>query len=475
MKLVPKHFLVTSHTDHVGPGSTFVAIKGFKEEGSSYILDALKKGATKIVVEEGTELPVVITQAITQHNAQLMRVPSARKALSALAAEAYGYPAHSLKVIGITGTKGKTTTAFLLEHILKTAGHKTALLGTVKYSIIDQEYEAPLTTPQPDYLHAFFAECKKKGVEIVVMEAAAQALSVHRLDDVLFDAAIFTNFSLEHSEFYESIDHYFAAKYKLYELVQSSGLVVVNTDDERVRKNVPTIIAKETISMQGNGSYNGRLLASNLSGLCMNLETPQGTFKLSCAALLGEFSAYNLLASVAVVQRYGIQHEVIQKALDLFQGVPGRICRYALPNGAIAVIDNAHTPSSFEAFFSAVRPLSSHLIAIFGAGGDRDALKRPLMGAVAAQYADEIILTTDNPRSEEAEDIVKAILEGIPQEERHKVLVDLDRESAIRRAYAHTQPGSLLVLLGKGPVEYQHIKDTKIPFSEVGILRTLHS
>ncbi len=475
MKTFPQHYLVTSHTDHVGPGSTFVAVKGFKQEGSSYILTALEKGATRIVVEEGPELDKEVLEAIVQKKAELLYVPSARRALSELSAKAHGYPAQSLKIIGITGTKGKTTTAYLLEHILKTSGYKTALLGTIKYSILDQEYAAPLTTPQPDYLHTFFALCREQGVDFVVMEAAAQALSVHRLDHVSFDATIFTNFSLEHSEFYESLDHYFAAKSQIYKLVKPSGLVVVNGDDQKVAASVPNHLACETITVQGRGTYKGIVLESGLSGLRLSVETPEGSYTLVSSALLGEFSAYNLLASVAVAHRYGIGRELIQKALESFQGVPGRICRYTLANGAVAVIDNAHTPSSFEAFFSAVRPLSPHIIALFGAGGDRDALKRPLMGAVAAQYADEIILTTDNPRSEEAEDIVKAILEGIPLEHRHKVHVDLDRERAIRTAYSHSQAGSLLALLGKGPVEYQHIKDQKIPFSEVSVLRSLHS
>lgn len=466
---------VTSHTSHVGPGTTFVAVKGFKEDGTAYILEALKKGASQIVVDESTDLSPEILHAIELQNAKLMRVTSARKALGALAAHAYGYPAQDLKIIGITGTKGKTTTAFLLEHILKTAGYKTALMGTVKYSILEHEYEAPLTTPQPDFLHAFFALCKEQGVEYVVMEAAAQALSVHRLDEVSFDAAIFTNFSLEHSEFYQNLDEYFAAKCKLYELVQPTGLIVLNADDERVNESAPKNALVETISIHGHGSYRGTVLASSLSGLQLQVDTDGKSSTFSCSSLLGEFSAYNLLASLAVAYRYGIESSVVQKALDCFQGVPGRICRYVLPNGAIAVIDNAHTPSSFEAFFSAVRPLSPHIIAIFGAGGDRDPLKRPLMGAVAADYADEIILTTDNPRSEEACDIVQEIMEGIEESKRHKVLIDLDRERAIRTAYTRTKEGSLLVLLGKGPVEYQHVKDKKIPFSEAGVLRTLRS
>lgn len=475
MNALPHHLKVTSHTDYVGPGSTFVAVPGLKEDGRNYIPLALKKGAAHVVAE-GT-IDDSLKTLIDTHGAKLTMVTSARKALGALAAEAYGYPAHDLTLIGITGTKGKTTTAFLLEHILKVSGTRTALLGTVCNRIGDQEYQAPLTTPQPDYLHMFLAECKKRGVTHVVMEAAAQALSVNRLDELRFDAVIFTNFSLEHSEFYESQDEYYKAKCRLFDLVAPQGLVVLNADDERVIRCVPQWPNRHTISMMPDSSatYHGTLTESSLTSFALQVDHAGNSYSFSSSALLGTFSAYNLLAACAVSERYGIGRDDIQHALDTFTGVPGRIERFELPNNALAVIDNAHTPSSFEALFKAVRPLSSHIIAIFGAGGDRDPLKRPLMGAVAAQYADQIILTTDNPRSEKVEDIIAAIAGGINEELRHKVHIEPDRERAIRQAYTHMNEGSLLVLLGKGPVEYQHIQDKKIPFSEAKILRSLRS
>ena len=475
MKTFPLIYPVTSHTDHVGQGSTFVAVQGFKENGVAYIPEALKRGATVIVVHEGVILTDDIKKLIESHKAQIRYVDSAREALAQLSAKAYGYPANSLKIIGITGTKGKTTTTYLLDHILRTAGLKTARLSTVKNRILDTEYEAPLTTPQPDYLHTFFSLCKQEGVEVVIMEVAAQALSMNRVDTLEFDSVVFTNFSLEHSEFYRSMDEYFAAKCLLLDLLAKDGVIVLNADDEKVAALGQRYANVTTISLHQAATYKGTLKESSLSALRLDVESSGKLYQLVSSNLLGEFSGYNLLACCAAAARYGVSPEVIQKALHSFEGVPGRLNCYRLPNGALAVIDNAHTPSSFEAFFKAVRPLSNDIIAVFGAGGDRDPNKRPLMGALAGEYADKIILTMDNPRSEDVQNITKDILDGIPENVRYKVKVIYDREEAIRKAYAQSGSGSMLVLLGKGPVEYQHVKDVKIPFSEASILRSLRS
>ena len=475
MKRFPKIYPVTSHTDHVGPGSTFVAIKGFKEDGCAYIVSALEKGASTIVVQKGVVLEESVRDAISKHGAALVRVESPRKALAQLSAQAYDYPSNGMKIIGITGTKGKTTTSYILEHILRSAGLKTALLGTVKNRILNTEYDAPLTTPQPDYLHTFFALCKEQSVEVVVMEIAAQALSMHRVEGILFDTVVFTNFSLEHSEFYQSLDDYFAAKCQIFSQLNADGLVVLNADDERVAATVPDWPLRQTISMLSRGTYNGTVKESSLSSLSVDISGPSESYQLMSDRLLGTFSCYNLLACSAVADRYGIEPTVIQKAVREFKGVPGRLNRYALSNGATAIIDMAHTPSSYEALFKALRPLSTHIIVVFGAGGDRDKSKRPLMGATAAQYADELILTTDNPRFEDVTSITDDIVRGIMHDKRNKVTIELDRERAIRIGYSRTKKGSLLVLLGKGPDEYQQVRGTKIPYNEAAVLRTLRS
>ncbi len=470
--ILPTIYPVTCHTQHVGPGSTFVAIKGMKDDGLQYIEKALALGATHIVVDEKVTLQPELKHLIKEKKAVLTTVPNTRQALASLSAQAHGYPARELGIIGITGTKGKTTTAFLIEHILRTAGYKTALVSTVKNQILEHTFDSHLTTPQPDYLHAFFAACRQQGVEYVVMEVAAQALSLHRVDTIEFDAAVFTNFSLEHSEFYAHQDDYFKAKCMLFEQLGPNAKAIFNADDERVRAYAEHIPHAQLFSIKQKADLTAHIEQSDLSALKMQVQSVKNNYHVALTALLGEFSASNVLAAIAVVEKYAVPVEVMQNALVSFAGVPGRLQRFALPNNAVAFIDNAHTPSSFEAILSALRPLSTNIIAVFGAGGDRDAIKRPLMGAIAAAYADTVILTTDNPRSEDPKDIVAAIQAGIDNNNAHKVQCELDREKAIRCAYALSRPGSIIALLGKGPVEYQHVKETKIPFSEASILRS---
>jgi UDP-N-acetylmuramoyl-L-alanyl-D-glutamate--2,6-diaminopimelate ligase len=504
-RLFPTQYRVACHTDHVGPGSTFVAIKGMKLDGTEFIEEAVTRGATRIVIEEGMELSDELRRKIDGKGATLMVVPSSRLALAELSAEAYDYPANSLKIIAITGTKGKTTTAYLVEHILKAAGYKTALISTVEKRILDHSFAGELTTPQPDYLQVFFDQCRTKGVEFVVMEAAAQAFSLHRLATLTFDAVAFTNFSLEHSEFYASQDDYFKAKCQIFKQMASldtqpsprlrragnsldlarhsiyataamsgGGRVVLNADDQRVASCASMVKNPVFISIDGNkASLSVRVVQSDLSALKLEIQSGDRHYGCSSKALLGQFSAYNVATAIALVEPYAISPEIIQNAVASFQGVPGRLKRYDLPNKAVAFIDNAHTPSSFEAILSALRPLSPDLTVIFGAGGDRDAIKRPIMGAVAAQYANNVFLTTDNPRSEDPATIIDQIKVGIGAEQLNKVQVILDREEAIKKAYALSKPGTIIALLGKGPVEYQHIKSVKIPFSEAAILREL--
>lgn len=480
----PAIYPVTCHTDHVGPGSTFVAIKGMKDDGIQYIKKALLLGASTIVIEEKAILDKATKALIAEKKAKVLTVSDTRKALANLSAQAHGYPANAMRIIGVTGTKGKTTSTFLLEHILRSAGYKTALISTVKNHILDMTYEAHLTTPQPDYLHTFFSLCQQQAVQYVVMEVAAQALSLHRVDTIIFDAAIFTNFSLEHSEFYASQDDYFTAKCALFKQLAPKACALFNADDEHVRAFARRAFACEAFASQQTpqplffslkhpSDFTGQVQQSDLSALKMVITSKKDIYHLASSTLLGEFSAYNILAASAVAEHYGIAKEAIEQAVSSFEGVPGRLQRFTLPNNAVAFIDNAHTPSSFEAILSALRPLSSHVIAVFGAGGDRDALKRPIMGSIAASYADVVILTTDNPRSEDPQTIINAIQEGILQKDTNKVHCELDREQAIRCAYTLSKPGSIIALLGKGPVEYQHIKEHKIPFSEASILRSL--
>lgn len=442
MNTIPSIFPVTCHTNHVGPGSTFVAIKGYEKDGVDFIAQAIQKGAQSIVIGNEVKLSDQVVMLIKEKNVVVRQVPDARLALAILSAQAAGNPAQQLKIIGITGTKGKTTTSFLLWHILKTAGYKTALLSTVNNYIDDQKFSAPLTTAQPDYLHQFLKLCVAQGVTHVVMEVAAQALSLHRVYGIEFDGIIFTNFSLEHLEFYASMEEYFAAKCRIFASAKPHAPILINGDDAWCQR-----IAR-TASMETFG--------------------PQ----FSCPALVGSFNAYNATAASTMALKLGVRHDALECGLATFTGVRGRFERHELPNGAVCIIDYAHNPSSYESVLGALRAMTDHLIVVFGAGGKRDPSKRPIMGGLAAQFADVVMITSDNPRTEDPEMIISDIERGIAPIHAAKVVKIVDRKDAIERAYAVARTGSIIALLGKGPDEYQIIGDQKLPFCEVDIIKS---
>lgn len=470
--VLPQVFPVACHTDHIGKGSTFVAIKGMKDDGIRHISAALARGATKIVVEQSVELAADVQNQIVQAGADVVRVSSARKALAELSAQASGYPAQRLKIIGITGTKGKSTTTFLIEHLLRTAGYTTALLSTVNNRIGDTIFQAPLTTAQPDYLQVFLRACVDAGVEWVVMEVAAQAFSLHRVDGILFDVGVFTNFSQEHLEFYQNMHEYFEAKKQILSHLKQGAPLITNRDDEAVDRLAQEYSHTQSCSLcNAHADFYAQVVEDGLEGLKLAVMHENKSQLISVRVLTGLFNAENVLMACAAVQAAGVQTKA--DFLETFAGVPGRLNRYATPKGTRFFIDYAHNPSSFEAVLSTLRQYTDDLVVVFGAGGERDRTKRPLMGHCAVQYADKVVLTSDNPRSENPAVIVQEIMAGIPEAKISHVLVELDREKAIRRAYELAGPSSIVVLLGKGPDEYQLIQGIKYPFSERAIIQAL--
>lgn len=473
--LMPQIYNVACHTDHVGPGSTFVAVKGMKDDGIHHIKAALGKGATTIVVEHSAHISNEIKQLIEEKHAVLDFVFNARSALAQLSARKAGYPAKKLRIVGVTGTKGKTTSSFLLEHVLRSAGLKTALLSTVHNKILDTVIATNLTTQHPDYLHTFFALCVQNNIDIVVMEIAAQATSLHRVDGLQFDGLIFTNFAQEHGEFYPTMDEYFEAKVAIVEQVKPNSPLLLNSDDERVAGLAVQFPHALMFGIQDmSNSYHGIILQSELNSLKIEITSPKtNRMVIDCSSLVGDYNAYNILGVASLCLELGLSPQDIANAIRTFTCVPGRLERYQLPNGANCFIDYAHNPSSYQAVLSMVKTMTPQLIVVFGCGGERDRTKRPIMGAIAAELADLVVLTSDNPRSENAQDILNDIMAGIADDKRHKVLWELDREKAIKVAYAHSKAGSVIMLLGKGPDEYQLIGKQKFPFSEKAIVQSL--
>lgn len=457
---LPEIWPVTCHTDYVGSGSTFVAIKGMQYDGIDYVAQAIKKGATNVVIAQHVQLSVELQQLLDERNITVTRVKNTRKTLAQLSAQAYNYPAQNLTSVGITGTKGKTTTAHLVHHVLRHVGIKAALISTVENRINDTIFLAPLTTPQPDYLHMFMHVCVKQGITHLVMEVAAQALSLYRLDGILFDVGIFTNFGHEHLEFYTNLDEYFKAKCQLLDQLKPNAPLIVNTDDTYCAKLI--------------GQY-PKVIPFWLKQLEALVFAPEIVFvyrkHLIRSQLMGTFNVYNILAALHALECLNIPLKHSALAVKSFPGIKGRLQRHTLPNGAVCYVDYAHTPNSYEQVLSLLRNLTHKLIVVFGCGGGRDTLKRPIIGSIASHCADYIVLTSDNPRYEDPRDIVCDIMAGvdIPQ----KVHVELDRARAIKYAYALSDKGTIIALLGKGPDEFQCIGNKRYFFSDTQTVNNL--
>ncbi len=457
---LPDVWPVACHTDNIGFGSTFVAVKGMHCDGAIFIPEAIKKGATTIVIEEDVRFSVEDNQLIKDYDVKVLIVQNAREALANLSAQAHGFPADKLKIIGITGTKGKTTTSHLIYHMLQVAGKNVALISSVENKIGDVSFASPLTTPQPDYMHMFLNQCVQNGIAYVVMETAAQAFTMHRVDGIFFDVGLFTNFSHEHLEFYATLDDYFRAKAQLLDHLKSDAMLILNGDDSYC------------LSIAGKHKQEVIFSLSHLSDIVV---APCISFlykgcKIWAPMLMGLFNVSNILAAIHVAESMDIALSLISQALESFIGVKGRLQRHRLANGAICYIDYAHTPSSYEQLLSLLRQLTHKLIVIFGCGGGKDRFKRPKMGAIASYYADHIVLTADNPRFEKISEINAQIMAGI--DHKYKVHIEDDRARAIEYAYRLSENGAIIALLGKGPDEFQIIEHEKKFFSDAQIINS---
>lgn len=459
--LLPKYYPVTCHTDHVGQGSTFVAIKGFATDGARLIPKALANGATHIITHYESNKDSV-EKLCSAYGASCSFAADTRQTLAEEANKSLGYPAQSLRIIGVTGTKGKTTTAYLIEHILKTAGYKTALISTVANRIMNEEEESQRTTPESDYLFMFFAECVKRGVQYVIMEVSSHALSLQRVHSIPFDVACFTNLTPEHMDYHPTLEDYFATKMKLFPQVKPTGTIVINGDDDWAIKAykhaIQTLPAAQVITMSKHEStapsYASTFTPTQTSfeGIACSLHVQNtDSFQFSCPALTGIYNCYNTSMAASATQALGISQESITNAFSTFKGVPGRLQKHVLKNGAVAFVDFAHNSSSFKEVLTALRPYTKDLIIVFGCGGNKDKTKRPVMGNLATAIGDRIILTDDNPRNEDRHAIIRDILTGIISENKHKVIMcQPDRDKAIAHAAAISQKGSIIALLGKG-------------------------
>jgi UDP-N-acetylmuramoyl-L-alanyl-D-glutamate--2,6-diaminopimelate ligase len=459
--LIPEHYPVTCDSRRVGPGSTFVAIPGFTTNGTVFIPKALAQGATRIVLAT-KDYTHDIAAMCQQHGATVFLVENPRAALADLAAEALDYPAKKLSIIGITGTKGKSTTTMLIAHLLEASGHKVALINTIYNSICGEREKSTHTTPEADYLQLFFATCVERGVTHVIMEVSSHALSLSRTRGIVFKATGFTNLAPEHLDFYNSMEEYFAAKASIFMQTDAQSIIAINADNEWSAQAIKA--AKEAVQKTHAAVTTFGLEGSSTpSDCCMVINTASADgIKLSfienlvveCPQLFGSFNCYNIAMAILIAAHCGMTHDQIKSALSAFPGVPGRLQRHILKNGARTFVDYAHNPSSMGEVLKTLRPFTSHLIVVFGCGGDRDTTKRPVMGSIAALYADRIIITNDNPRTEEPAAIITQIMAGIPADKQPVVTSIQDRRAAIALAAQEAHPHSIIALLGKGHEDY---------------------
>jgi UDP-N-acetylmuramoyl-L-alanyl-D-glutamate--2,6-diaminopimelate ligase len=467
---LPKIYPVASHTDNVGPGTTFVAIPGSKDDGSRYVSIALQKGATTIVIEQNVQLADEVLEQIASAQAKLVVVENCRLELAQLIAKALDYPAKKLKIIGVTGTKGKTSTSYMVHHLLSAQGKKVALISTAEKLMGSSLVALDLTTPLPEHLHMFFDLCVQHNIEYVVMEVSAQSLTLHRVHGLEFEAGAFTNFSLEHLEFYANMQEYLDAKIQFFSMIKESHNMFINIDDPSGLK-----IWQARPELSGYSLENSHAICyarTNLQQGCLELIVKdQEQIYTIAAPLVGKFNAYNLLVASLMVHSLGFSFDAIAQATKNLPQIPGRMEQYPLKNGATCFIDYAHNPSSYQAVLSTLRHMTDDLIVVFGAGGARDKSKRPMMGAIVEKYADLAIVTSDNPRNESAADIADDIVAGFTGRQDFKSMRELNRTCAIELAYELSRPGTVIAVLGKGRDEYQIVGSLTFPFKERAIIR----
>jgi len=462
--LIPTRFPVTCHTDNVGKGSIFVAIKGYKETGASFIDLAIKKGTSEVVLEQDENISKWISK---YPGVKFSNVDNTRKTLAILSSKKLDCPSSKLKIIGITGTKGKTTTTFLIEHLLRNAGYKTALLGTIKTKILNQETDSILTTMGADFVQMFLNECVIRGIEYVILEISSHALGQKRIYGIKFDIACFTNLTREHMDYYKNLEEYFEDKCILFNQIKTSGTAIINSDDSWGKKLETSLQKKQKkIISFGEKSLNENVFSikkDSIQGLSINLNYKGKKEEISCSNLFGKFNAYNLTMAALIGKTLKIEPGHL---FEKFPGIPGRLQMHKLKNGAVAFVDFSHNASSLENVLQTLRGHSGHLIVVFGCGGNRDKTKRPLMGKIASNYGDKIILTNDNPREEDPKSIAANVISGIPTNKKGDLIVELDRKKAIKKATILAKPNSIIAISGKGHEKYQIIKKQKVHFDD---------
>lgn len=449
----------------VQPGFVFFAIKGFRQDGHDFVGDAIRRGAVGVVVEKEVAVPPGVVAVC---------VPDTRRALALAAAAFYGHPDRQLRLVGVTGTNGKTTTTHLIRAIYEAQGEKTGLIGTLWAMIGDAVLPAERTTPESLDLQALLRRMVDEGVKTVVMEVSSHALALERVAGIEYDIAVFTNLTQDHLDFHRDMEDYYAAKARLFLELKQPGVkgrpkrAVLNVDDPYGQRLAAASGGKVvTYGVEREAAFRAREIELGRDGTTFTVEWAGGAVPVRLQ-LVGRFNVYNALAAFAVGVTEGYPVARVVEALEGVPAVPGRFERVDVGQDFAVVVDYAHTPDGLENVLRAARAQTrGRVIVVFGCGGDRDPGKRPLMGEIAAKLADFTVITSDNPRSEDPQRIIAAIERGFRRcGAPGSYAVEADRRAAIALALGQAQAGDIVVLAGKGHEDYQIIGDKKLPFDD---------
>ncbi len=444
------------------PGHLFVALRGERTDGHRYVDAAIDRGAAAVVLERDSGLSPRATR---------IRVQDARQTLARAAAAFYEQPAQRLQVVGVTGTNGKTTTAFMMKAIWEAAGTLTGLMGTVQYEIGERVIPAARTTPESVEIQEMMRQMVQAGCGAVSMEVSSHALEQHRVDEVDFDVAVFTNLSQDHLDYHGTMENYFAAKSRLFRQLgrhEKDGVAVVNVDDAYGRRLAESLGGENavlTCGVSDDAAIGAREIQVTRLGTTFLVRAPQASFPVTLP-LLGRYNVHNALGAIGAALAMKLPVEAIQRGLRGMRSVPGRLERVPVSDPVDVYVDYAHTPAALRNVLLTVGELTrGRLIVVFGCGGDRDKGKRQPMGAAAAELADFAIITSDNPRTEHPADILRQVRAGFAAEARNFMVIE-DRREAIERALDIAREGDTVLIAGKGHEAYQEFADTVVPFHD---------
>jgi len=455
---------VTHDSRRVSQGSLFVAIRGLTTDGNDFVDAARKKGAA-----------AVASEGEARSGGPWLRVMDAREALARLSAAVLMDPAEKLDLVGITGTNGKTTTAYLIDAALRAAGRQVGLLGTVQYRVGDRLASAVRTTPEASDLQALFREMVDAGCEDAVLEVSSHSLALKRVFGCRFKVAVFTNLTRDHLDFHGDMDRYFEAKSHLFDtLLDPEGRAILNADDDRTPELRARVQAPVwTFGLERPADISTSSLHLSLEGTRFVAETPRGPVEIK-SPLLGRFNVSNILGALGAALALDVPKDVVARGLSSLTGVPGRLERVVVGQDFTVIVDYAHTDDALKNLLETVRELQpTRVITVFGCGGDRDRTKRPLMGAVASRLSDAVIVTSDNPRSEPPESILEEIRRGMPASRGALAEFVVDRREAIARALEMARRGAVVVIAGKGHETVQALRDRTVPFDDRQVVRDI--